>query len=1038
MDKDGLRVHASGKISEIFGPAFAAQDDYVRQTRMPEAPLLLADRLLGIDAEPCKLGTGALWTETDVTRDAWWLHHGRMPAGIMIEAGQADLMLISWMGADLENKGERVYRLLGCELTFRGGLPEVDDTLRFDIHVDDHARQGDIGLFFFRYDCTIGDDVRLSVRNGQAGFFTDEELAASGGILWNPEQDTVTGQLDPPPCPSSRRALSADDLDAIAAGQLWPTLGDGFERAASHTRTPTTTGGDMLFIDEVTQIDFSGGPWGRGYLRGVQQISPETWFFGGHFKNDPCMPGTLMFEGTLQAMATYMTAAGMTLTHDGWRFEPVPFETYKLKCRGQVTPSSREVVYEVFVRELITGPEPTLFADVLCTVDGLAAFHCPRLGLKLTPGWPMDEGLQELDGCVEAKVVATVDGFSFDYKSLMACAWGKPSLAFGELFECFDTNRKVARLPGPPYHFMSRITEVVGEIGVMESGARVIAEYDVPSDAWYFGANGTATMPSAVLMEVCLQPCGWLASYIGCPLSTDMDLFFRNLDGTGVQYREVIPSTGTLRTEVQLENVAKVADTIIVSVTVEAYAGENRVYRAETVFGYFPGAALENQLGLPIGDDERELFARASAAPDVDLEARPHGYFTDGARLPEPMLLMIDRVTGRWPNGGRAGLGRWRAVKDVDPAEWFFKAHFFADPVQPGSLGIESMINLLQFAMLDLGLGTEAGPGAHFEPIAVGQPITWRYRGQVRPQNKLITTQVEITKIERSDDAIVAVADASLWVDGLKIYSADGLGMRIKRDPAHKARPITVAETVIDPACDTWITDHCPTHTAPALPLMSVLDVVARAAGEAAGGAAVVEVRDLSLSRWIVVDRPVRLRAQVERTAPDTYLTGLQMWRDAPNPKLSRWEAIGSGTVLTAADYPQGPPRPAGLSNPSALADPYASGAVFHGPAFQILDGGAKLGHDGASATLTVERCAVPAGLVHPGVLDAGLHVVPHTALSLWTGHGTDTAVGFPHHIAWARFYCDAPKTGNVAVDARFAGFEDAASSFPPSICGTG
>ena len=36
-----------------------------------------------------------------------------MPAGFMIEAGQADLMLISYMGIDLLNRGERVYRLLG-------------------------------------------------------------------------------------------------------------------------------------------------------------------------------------------------------------------------------------------------------------------------------------------------------------------------------------------------------------------------------------------------------------------------------------------------------------------------------------------------------------------------------------------------------------------------------------------------------------------------------------------------------------------------------------------------------------------------------------------------------------------------------------------------------------------------------------------------------------------------------------------------------------------------------------------------------------
>ena len=58
----------------------------LRQVRMPEPPLLLADRVTGLDAEPGSMGKGTIWTETDVTHDAWYMHDGRMPAGIMIES----------------------------------------------------------------------------------------------------------------------------------------------------------------------------------------------------------------------------------------------------------------------------------------------------------------------------------------------------------------------------------------------------------------------------------------------------------------------------------------------------------------------------------------------------------------------------------------------------------------------------------------------------------------------------------------------------------------------------------------------------------------------------------------------------------------------------------------------------------------------------------------------------------------------------------------------------------------------------------------
>jgi 3-oxoacyl-(acyl-carrier-protein) synthase/3-hydroxymyristoyl/3-hydroxydecanoyl-(acyl carrier protein) dehydratase len=1062
LDKEGLRIHASGKISEIYGPEFAIQDDYRRQTRMPEPPLLLADRLLGIDAPKAQIGTGSLWTETDVKPDSWWLHQGRMPVGIMIESGQADLMLISWMGADFANKGDRVYRLLGCELTFLGGLPEVGDTLRYDIHVHGHARQGDIRMFFFHYDCSINGVERLSVRNGQAGFFTDEELANSGGILWKPEDEQVSGPMDKTLARTQRTSLSRADLEALAAGQIWQTFGRGFERAASHTRTPVISGGDMLFMDEVTHLDFEGGPWGRGYLRAVQYIKPNTWFFSGHFKNDPCMPGTLMYEGTLQTMALYMTALGMTLECDGWRFEPVPFETYKLVCRGQVTPAARELVYEVFVREVIAGPEPTLFADLLCTVDGLGAFHCARMGLKLSPGWPMDEGIPELEGYVEPKPVAEWKGFKFDYKSLLACAWGKPSTAFGPMYERFDTHRKVARLPGPPYHFLSRITDVQGEMGVMKPGAKLIAEYDVPPDAWYFRENGAPTMPCAVLMEAGLQPCGWLASYIGCALSVDIDMFFRNLDGTGTQHMEVTPSTGTLRTEVLLKSVAKAGGTIIVSFAVKMFAGAQPVYTMDTVFGFFPGPALAQQAGLDTTQAQRELLAAPCDAPVIDLTTRPARFVGGaGARLAEPMLLMIDRVTGRWPTAGKAGLGQWRAVKDVDPAEWFFKAHFFQDPVQPGSLGIEAMINLLQFAMLDLGLDEEIGPDAHFEPVAIGGAMTWSYRGQVLPKNKLISSQVEITRIEREADGILAVAEASLWVDGMRIYRASNLGMRIKRGPAEKKKFLVVSaaqtaadvvtsaalmhgssatadrpgvvELELDPARDTWLADHCPTYTRPALPMMSVLDLLGQAASVGAGGAQVVEVSDLKVTRWVIVDGPRKLRAVATPAGPNVWEARLDVWWEAPNQAMSRWETHATGQVVTAPGGVTGPVEaPSPLKGAQPLPNPYLSGALFHGPAFHVLMDGALIGSNGAAGALEVERCRVPTGLLQPGLLDGALHIVPHEGLDVWTSERLDAQrVAYPHRVVWARFAGPAPMSGIAAVDARFVGFEDVQGRFP-------
>lgn len=774
-----LEIHSSGRISEIFGAEFSDQDDCTIQVRMPEAPLLLADRIVGLDAVPHSMELGTVWSETDVHKDSWFVHRGRVPAGILIECGQADLFLISYLGIDRLNKGHRAYRLLGCELTYHGEAPRVGDTLHYEIHIDSHAAQGDVRLFFFHSDCHVGERPIMSVRNGQAGFFTEQELADSAGVLWIPENEILSSdaRVDAPRVLSRASEFDEAKVKAFAQGDLFGCFGAGFERAQSHTDSPAIQDGDLNFIDRIEALDPLGGPWGRGYARAVTDIHPNNWFFKGHFKNDPCMPGTLMFEGCLQLMAFYLAALGHTLERDGWRFEPVSEVAYQLHCRGQVVPSSKQLVCEIFVEEIWNGPEPTVFAHLLGTVDGKKAFHARHVGLRLVPDWPLTSRAELRDIPRDLKTVASAQGFDFGYASLLACAWGKPSEAFGPMYRPFDGTRRVARLPGPPYHFMTRVTRIDGEIGVFAAGAEVEIEYDVPSDAWYFDKNGAPLMPFSVLLEVALQPCGWLASYVGSALTCERDLAFRNLDGKGRVLGEVGPGVGTIRTISRLTDVSKSGDMIIQSFDVQSYVGNNCVYELTTVFGFFPEEALANQVGLPTSDAKRtELLCESSFHEAL---TRPNSrYFGSGARLPQAMLCMLDRVTCFKPQGGAAGLGFLRGEKDVDPSEWFFRAHFFQDPVQPGSLGIEVMLQLLQFYMLETEM-VVGSSNKYFQAIELGQEMVWKYRGQVVPENGLISTTLEITERGADERGPFARGNASLWVDGKRIYEAWGLGMRL-------------------------------------------------------------------------------------------------------------------------------------------------------------------------------------------------------------------------------------------------------------------
>ena len=70
-------------------------------------------------------------------------------------------------------------------------------------------------------------------------------------------------------------------------------------------------------------------------------------------------------------------------------------------------------------------------------------------------------------------------------------------------YRIFDSGRKIARLPGPPFQFLDRITGVSGRALAMAAGAMAEAQYDIPADAWYFAAERQPRMPFAVLLESC-------------------------------------------------------------------------------------------------------------------------------------------------------------------------------------------------------------------------------------------------------------------------------------------------------------------------------------------------------------------------------------------------------------------------------------------------------------------------------------------------------------------------------------------------------
>lgn len=767
FDQASISAASRGLMSSLFGEAFKAQDGYERQVRLPAPPLLMVDRIVGIDAEPGVESTGTIWTETDIKADQWYLHANAMRPGPLIESGQADLSLIAWMGADFRNRSERVYRLLGCEMTVHDErLPKVGETLCYQIEITGHAEINGIRLFFFQYDCRVDGRLVISVRHGQAGFFTDAELADSNGVLVdlaNEPPITATPAVFDTTNASRKTAFSRDDLAALRAGDAFACFGEGFEHSAAHTNPPRLPGGKLVLFDEVSHFDSAGGAWGRGYLQAVATVPVDAWFYDGHFHKDPCMPGTLMAEAAVQALECLAMAMGLSCQRDGWVFEPVPGASARFECRGQVIPDKQHVLtYEVHVDQILNGDTPEIHAALITSCDGHKVFYCPSFKIRLRRQWPV------VPFDIERTWIGPQKESRGDWHALQACGDGAPSDAFGEMYKSMDNHGRAPRLPQPPYHMISRVLSISTAPNAPEVGATVVTEYDVLADDWYFtdGANGQ--MPFAVLLEVALQPCGWLGSHGGFALLGGE--CFRNLDGDGTIAQNIDAAAQSIRVEARMTRFSTMGPMTIVhfEVVVDSSLGY-RVMTLQTSFGFFPMDALNRQVGLDTNDQQAAMR---------QLPATPWPIEDPLALLPKGRMLMLDEVDFFEPTGGVAGLGLIRGYQQVDPYAWYFKAHFYQDPVQPGSLGLDALLQLMLRGIVLKGItGEMRNPQVRY--ITPDQSISWSYRGQVTPSAQRVTLVVDIESIEaRSGDVLVS-ASGSLWRDDLRIYEASNMSIAI-------------------------------------------------------------------------------------------------------------------------------------------------------------------------------------------------------------------------------------------------------------------
>lgn len=161
-----------------------------------------------------------------------------------------------------------------------------------------------------------------------------------------------------------RPAYSKDDL--LASGR-----GGYFGPGNAQLPAPP-----MLMMDRITEITLDGGAHGKGHVVAELDITPDLWFFDCHFVGDPVMPGCLGLDAMWQVIGFWL----------GWSGSPGKGRALgvgEVKFRGDITPATKLVRYEVDLRQVRRGKLVLGVADGRLLADGECVYTAKDLRVGL-------------------------------------------------------------------------------------------------------------------------------------------------------------------------------------------------------------------------------------------------------------------------------------------------------------------------------------------------------------------------------------------------------------------------------------------------------------------------------------------------------------------------------------------------------------------------------------------------------------------------------------------------------------------------------
>jgi PfaB family protein len=387
LNEAAVLEFATGTLASVLGPTYSEADTYPKRLRLPMPPYLFVSRVTRLDAERGRFEPCSIETEYDIPADAWYSIDGQVPAAIFVEAYQSIILLLSYLGVDFESQGAQAFRALDTTLEFLSDPPKIGEIFRCHVRVNSFTRSSGMLLCFYTCEYFVGNRPFLTIQ-ASGGMFSEQTLhKKSAGIsLTKPEVATrrsLQKQHFTPLLHCSKVSFHEQDLLRLGAGDLAACFGESYGESQRHNPSLRSPSSAFRMLDRILAVNPNGGAWGLGMLVAEKDLHPEHWYFNCHFKDDYCMPGTVIAEGANQLLQFYGLFLGLQVRTHQAHFRPMPHLVQTSRSRGQVVPMHGKLIYQLEVVEIGLKPTPFLKAEAFVKLRDRTIASIKNLGVQL-------------------------------------------------------------------------------------------------------------------------------------------------------------------------------------------------------------------------------------------------------------------------------------------------------------------------------------------------------------------------------------------------------------------------------------------------------------------------------------------------------------------------------------------------------------------------------------------------------------------------------------------------------------------------------